>query len=136
MNNQNLITNVMNIAERLKQARINAGFKQNELAKKAGVSQGTIANIENGIRKQPRQLLSIAKALDVDPEWLESGRANFKKPELADLHKVQERETSYAWPFVKITPLEWDRIPKETRAMLEQQISSLIPTTQQNNRAA
>ncbi len=69
-----LITFVITIAERLKLAREKAGLNQEELAKRAGVSQGTIANIENSIRKQPRQLLSIARVLNVNPEWLQSGK--------------------------------------------------------------
>lgn len=61
------------IAERLKQAREKAGLTQPELAKKAGVSQGTIGNVESGLRKRPRELLAIAEALNVSPKWLETG---------------------------------------------------------------
>lgn len=62
------------IAERLKIAREAAKLTQPELAAKAGVSQGTIGNIESGLRKRPRDLLSIAAALGVNPEWLETGK--------------------------------------------------------------
>jgi phage repressor protein C with HTH and peptisase S24 domain len=65
---------VNTIAERLKHAREAAGLTQPELAAKAKVSQGTIGNIETGLRKRPRELLAIASALNVDPSWLESGR--------------------------------------------------------------
>lgn len=68
------ITDVNTIAERLKLARETAGLTQPELAGKAGVSQGTIGNIESGLRKRPRDLLSIASALGVSPEWLETGK--------------------------------------------------------------
>ncbi|SFU99367.1 SOS-response transcriptional repressor LexA (RecA-mediated autopeptidase) [Paenacidovorax caeni] len=46
---------------------------QPALAKKANVSQGTIGNIESGLRKRPRDLLAIAEALNVSPKWLETG---------------------------------------------------------------
>lgn len=62
------------IAERLKQAREELGLTQPELAAKAKVSQGTIGNIETGLRKRPRELLAIASALGVEPAWLESGK--------------------------------------------------------------
>lgn len=62
------------IADRLKAAREDAGLTQPELAAKAHVSQGTIGNIETGLRKRPRELLSIAQALGVSPAWLESGK--------------------------------------------------------------
>jgi len=62
------------IAERLRQAREDADLTQPALAMRAGVSQGTIGNIEAGIRKRPRDLVSIALALGVSPEWLETGK--------------------------------------------------------------
>ena len=68
------ITTVINIAERLKAAREEAGLTQEGVATAAGVAQGTVANIESGIRKNPRELLAIAKAVNVHPEWLKSGR--------------------------------------------------------------
>lgn len=59
------------IAERLKLAR--GDLSQADLAKKSGVSPGTIGNIEAGTRTKPRELLSIARALNVSPEWLQHG---------------------------------------------------------------
>lgn len=62
------------IAYRLKEAREAAGMTQPELAKKAGVSPGTIGNIEAGTRKNPRELLAIARAAGVRAEWLRDGK--------------------------------------------------------------
>lgn len=62
------------IADRLKEAREIAGLTQPELASRAGVSAGTIGNIESGIRKNPRELLAIAAATGVSAEWLKTGR--------------------------------------------------------------
>lgn len=90
------ITSVITIAERLKSAREAAELSQDELAKKAGVSQGTIANVEGGVRKNPRELLAIARAVGVNPEWLKSG----KGPKLAEPnnsnHSAQEQSPGYA----------------------------------------
>lgn len=68
------ITFVYTIAERLKSAREAAGLTQPELAKRAGVSPGTIGNIESGARQRPRELLAIAREVKVNPHWLESGK--------------------------------------------------------------
>jgi SOS-response transcriptional repressor LexA len=68
------ITAVNTIAERLKQAREDKGLTQPGLAERAGVSQGTIGNVEAGLRKNPRELLSIALVLGVEPEWLKTGK--------------------------------------------------------------
>lgn len=46
---------------------------QDELAKAAGVSQSTIGNLESRIRFSARKLAVIAKVLDVDALWLETG---------------------------------------------------------------
>lgn len=61
------------IAERLKDAREKAGLTQPQLAAAAGVSAGTIGNIEAGTRKNPRELLAMAKAVGVLPQWLRDG---------------------------------------------------------------
>lgn len=85
-----LITDV-NIASRLSEARKDKGLSQAELAKKAGVKQGTIGNIEAGLRKQPRELLAISKALDVRPEWLLTGKGP-KRPDPGGLLPLRGNE--------------------------------------------
>lgn len=67
-------TDVKTIAERTKEVREALGLSQVELAARAKVSPGTIGNLEAGTRKNPRELLAIAAALQVNPEWLKSGR--------------------------------------------------------------
>ncbi len=62
------------LAERLKEARLEAGLKQPQLAKQAGVSPGTIGNAEAGIRTELRELLAIARAVNVNAEWLKTGK--------------------------------------------------------------
>lgn len=69
-------TDVKTIAERAKEAReaLKPKVSQIELARRAGVSPGTIGNLEAGTRKNPRELLEIAAALEVNPEWLKTGK--------------------------------------------------------------
>ena len=67
------INRVNTIATRLKQAREARGWSQEQLAAEAGVSQGTIGNIESGARKRPRDILRIVAAAGVSPEWLQDG---------------------------------------------------------------
>lgn len=62
------------LAERLKWARMNAGISQEELGRKAGVSQSTIGNLEAGTRSSARRLPQIAEVLGVDALWLAEGR--------------------------------------------------------------
>ena len=67
------------LAERLQFAMVKRGNKnQVELAEEANTSQVTISNILNGITKNPRNGLQIARALNVSPEWLLSGIGNME----------------------------------------------------------
>ncbi|MBJ9687490.1 LexA family transcriptional regulator [Burkholderia vietnamiensis] len=63
------------LADRLKSCRDDLGISQTELAKRAGVSQSTVANIESGRNQGSKHLVQIAEALDVRVEWLNSGKA-------------------------------------------------------------
>lgn len=44
----------------------------------AGVSQGTIGNLEAGLRNSARSIIEIAAALDVDAAWLSSGKGEMR----------------------------------------------------------
>lgn len=81
------------IKDRLREARRNKGLSQAGLSKLLGVSQASIAAIEAGRNKRPTNLVSIAKALDVSPYWLETG-------------KEDKEIVSNATPLGKIE--EWD----------------------------
>lgn len=56
--------------DRLRRLRKAAGLTQAQLARAAGVSQGTIGNIESGLRGYGESLVDIAKALNVPAEYL------------------------------------------------------------------
>lgn len=62
------------LAERLTWARERKELTQAGLGKLAGVSQGTIGNLESGLRKEARRIVQIAAALNVDPLWLADGK--------------------------------------------------------------
>lgn len=61
------------LAARLQQARKLRGISQAELAKGAGISQPSIANIENGLNIRSRALPEIAAYLRISYQWLKSG---------------------------------------------------------------
>lgn len=71
--------NLITIGDRIAWARSQRGLTQAQLAAAAGVSQGTIANAESGIRGKPRQLLAIAHALNVSIDWLERGQGPWER---------------------------------------------------------
>jgi transcriptional regulator with XRE-family HTH domain len=122
------ITDVMTLAERMKQAREKSGLTQTELAKKVGVSQGTIANLESGFRKQPRNLLALARALNVDADWLDGGKASYRSPELTNPPLAAEPSPLSEWPFETVRPDQWKLIPKHKRDVIEEQIRAMVAT--------
>lgn len=67
------IARVKTVAERLRHARLQRGWTQNHLATAAGVSQGTIGNIESGARQSRGSLPQIAEALGISHKWLADG---------------------------------------------------------------
>lgn len=73
---EGLITYVITLADRVKHLRTKLKLTQPKLAEKAGVTQSTISNIEKGIRKRPREIVRIAEALRVNPQWLETGKGS------------------------------------------------------------
>lgn len=61
------------LKERMVKARQEKGLTQAALAKAVGKSQSAIAAVESGRNKETSGLIAIARALDVSPEWLETG---------------------------------------------------------------
>ncbi|MGX1957060.1 LexA family protein [Serratia proteamaculans] len=63
----------MNLADRVKQKRLELGLTQAQLADKAGTSQQGIVSVETGRTVRPRYLPELAKALGCDIDWLLTG---------------------------------------------------------------
>lgn len=62
------------LAKRLCWSRKNKSLSQQQLGKRAGVSQSTIGNLEAGTRASARRIASIAAVLEVDTLWLAEGK--------------------------------------------------------------
>lgn len=59
------------LTERLKQARKQKGFTQDELAKRLGTQKSTISNYETGYSKPSNEMLAaLADMLDVSTDFL------------------------------------------------------------------
>ena len=61
--------------QRVREARLEARLTQAALAKAAGMKQPTIAEIEAGDYKESKRINALARALKVNPDWLETGKA-------------------------------------------------------------
>ena len=69
------------------------GLTQLELAKRVGVSQQAIQQLEDGVIKRPRYMVELALALGVSPEWLLNG-LGLKNPNAKPRVKFQQKPTN------------------------------------------
>lgn len=110
------------LAGRLKWARLQRKLSQTELARRAGVAQGTIGNLESGGRKDPRRIVEIAGALYCSPAWLASGRGEWDLAKATgDAPVAKEKGAVYHVPSAEErTMLEvWRRMsPSDRKSML------------------
>jgi transcriptional regulator with XRE-family HTH domain len=65
------------IGARLKWARKQRKLTQAQLAEMAGVVQGTVGNLEAGIRDNPRAMVALCRALRVNPHWADTGNGEW-----------------------------------------------------------
>lgn len=75
-----MLTTVKTLAQRVAQLRAEKQWTQGQLAAAAGVSQGSIGNIESGTRTDPRSttLIGIAQAFGVSTQWLSTGKGEMR----------------------------------------------------------
>lgn len=85
-------------ASRLKKARARKDITQTQLAKAAGISQGTIGNIESGIRGFGASVVKLASVLEVSPQWLATGEG-----EMATTNKVAKSVMQFTYAPAPVT---------------------------------
>lgn len=62
-----------NLAQRVKARRSELGLTQVEVAKLSGLKQADISKIEIGLIQKTTGLLGLSRALQCNPEWLDTG---------------------------------------------------------------
>lgn len=64
---------IQGIGERVRRVRADKGLTQTQLGEASKTNQAVIQKIENGASLRPRQIMHIARALEVNPAWLQFG---------------------------------------------------------------
>lgn len=88
-----LIKPMDSLAYRLKLARDARGYTQGELAERAGVQQPYISKIERGAARKSTVILQLARALNVNPEWLDTGDGEMTGSTVIRLGPVSKEES-------------------------------------------
>lgn len=99
------------LARRIKVAMAEQGLSQLALAEKSGVSQAAIQKLTSGKAKSTTFLIPISNALNVRPEWLDSGAGPMRfdqgikpiapssKPNAMDFYRVEVLDISASAGF-------------------------------------
>lgn len=103
----------MNISESLKKIRKLKGLTQVDLAKKAGITQTSYSQIENGLNKPRKETLErIARALDIPIDVI-----YLMGIELEDVPAHKKEDFKHLFPTVK--ELLEKLLPMDTSEVIE-----------------
>lgn len=105
---------------RLRHVRELRGLTQVQLAKKSGVSQAAISELETGENRSPwgTNLVKLAQSLLVSPEWLANGKGQM------------EGHSSPLPPEAERVARDWLRLAPEVRKSVANMIREMIKTSE------
>lgn len=117
-----------NFSERLRHARQQRGLSQAGLARLCSLSQSAISNYENGTRRDAREILDLAKALNVSVHWLRNGAGamDLRQGNELSLQEPTDGLPIVTWPFSQFSVNEIVALPAAERELLERTIRHLI----------
>jgi SOS-response transcriptional repressor LexA len=93
------------LGERVSKRRNDLQLSQEDLAKKAGVSRVAISKAEIGMTKNFNgdTLFNVARALQCDPEWLQTGKGNID----GHINHVAEDKATYSAATYRLPVFKW-----------------------------
>lgn len=112
------------LKDRLAEARTESGLSQAQLAKAVGAGQSTIASIENGRNKGSSLFLDLARALNVNVEWLMDGVGPKRGNGAGD--SAARPAPPAPWPFRTIPEDQLRALPESQLNALEGAIALAI----------
>lgn len=85
----------MNLGTRIREQRKAKGWSQAKLAEESGISQQMLSKLERGKAFGTTEIVDLARALQVSPQWLESGEEPMQAQEItqADREIISEIHT-------------------------------------------
>lgn len=104
------------LGSRLRERRLQLGLTLEDVAKASGMAVGTLSDLEQGRQKGSKRLHHIAKALDLNVTYLETGEG----PELLEVKEPSPAMPPNSWPGFWPSSegaqlgAEWDKIKDES----------------------
>ena len=98
------------LGERMRARRLEKGWTQEQLARRAGTNQAVIQKIENGKSLRPRKIDKIAEELGVSPSWLMFG---------------EDGDVGLEPDAVRIAE-QWSQLPEPHRSRIRDEIRILV----------
>lgn len=124
-------------SDRLKHARALRSLTQQDLARASGLSQSAVASYENGQRQSSRSVRKLAAALQVNLDWLETGKgsmeslADYSASPAGGAYYLMEPGSGEAppralppWPFTTIARAQYEALAARDKRLLEQMLRS------------
>lgn len=106
--------------ERIRALRETKGWTQVQLAKRASVAQPSLSQIETGDTRSLRgqTLMGLAKALEVNPHWILTGRDTPVEPQ-----PLTVEESELVGIFRTLGEIDQDRLVSFARTMAQSKTS-------------
>lgn len=79
----------MELKDRLKLARKEAGLTQTELAERVGIKQASVSEIERGVTHSSTHVMTMAVVCGVDPFWLAYGEGSPRLQKLVEAKMIK-----------------------------------------------
>jgi len=130
---------VKTFSDRLKHARALRSLTQQDLARASGLSQSAVASYENGQRQSSRSVRKLAAALQVNLDWLETGKgsmeslADYSASPAGGAYYLMEPGSGEAppralppWPFTTIARAQYEALAARDKRLLEQMLRSFV----------
>lgn len=136
------ITDVKTFGQRLRHARELRALTQRRLAQLSKVSQSAIGNYESDLRASSRSLLSLAKALEVNPAWLQSGQPPMEAAEAPAEWLLRDEPQANAgtpkpgdWLFTEADRALYEQLNPHDRQLLRQAVRAFMEALVAGNAA-
>lgn len=98
------------IPQRLKQARLEKGWNQYELASRSGVDQSMICRIELGATLTKKQCTKLAEALEVGYDWLMKGEEHKRA------YPADQKMVDWLWEHEEVRKEIWEQMGVKEQA--------------------